>query len=290
MKKGIRVWLMENLNRFISRSWHILRYTIERFNETDAPQAAAAAAYYALFSLFPLLLVLITLGSVLIENARVQRQVINFAIQTVPVSQDFIRQNMANLLETRGPVGLIGLVGLLWAATGFFDTIAYQINLAWETSEGRNFLKRRLVALAIVGGLALLLIVSILSTAVLDLVGRLNLPITALLPIDPGWLEGYSRLLPIVLRFLTFLGLYRWVPNTTVAWRVALWGALVAALGWEASTIAFTWYVGSGLVQYELLYGSLGTVIAMMLWIYLGSLITLFGAHLSVAISRQYQL
>ena len=99
----------------------------------------------------------------------------------------------------------------------------------------------------------------------------------------------WAVLSSVVLRLFTFLalvGLYLWVPNTTVRWRDAFWGALVATLAGEIATKAFTWYLSSGFVQYELVYGSLATIVALMLWIYIGSLIILFGAHLSAAIAR----
>jgi membrane protein len=83
-----------------------------------------------------------------------------------------------------------------------------------------------------------------------------------------------------------FLSLYRWVPNTKVGWSGPLVGAFLAAFAWEVAASVFAWYLGSGLVQYELIYGSLGTVVALMLWIYIGSLITLFGAHLGAAVEQ----
>jgi membrane protein len=95
---------------------------------------------------------------------------------------------------------------------------------------------------------------------------------------------------PRVFTFFALWGLYRWVPNTEVKWSEALWGASVATLAWEIATNGFTWYLSSGIVQYELLYGSLGAIVALMLWIYIISLITLFGAHLSAAIARQTRI
>ncbi len=76
------------------------------------------------------------------------------------------------------------------------------------------------------------------------------------------------------------------MPNTEVKRRAAFWGALVAALAWEVAANGLAWYLKSGLVQYELVYGSLGAVVALMFWIYLSSWITLFGAHLSAAIAQ----
>jgi len=67
--------------------------------------------------------------------------------------------------------------------------------------------------------------------------------------------------------------------------------ALAAALAWELSTNGFTWLLSSGLVHYELVYGSLGAIIALLFWIYLISWILLFGAYLTAAIDEpaEYQ-
>jgi membrane protein len=83
-----------------------------------------------------------------------------------------------------------------------------------------------------------------------------------------------------------FLALYRWTPSAEVGWKGAIVGALIAALSWELVKGGFTWYVGSGMVRYELVYGSLGAVAALLFWIYISSTITLFGAHLSAAVGR----
>jgi membrane protein len=74
--------------------------------------------------------------------------------------------------------------------------------------------------------------------------------------------------------------------NTQVRCLAALWGALVAPLGRELITDAFGWYLGSGLARYELLYGSPGAIVALMLWIYLSSWVALFGAQMSAAVAR----
>jgi membrane protein len=99
-----------------------------------------------------------------------------------------------------------------------------------------------------------------------------------------------SRVIPWLFIFAMFLFLYRWVPNTEVTWSEANWGALVAASAWEAGRAGFAWYLSSGLAKYQLIYGSLGAVVALMLWIYLSGLITLFGAHLCATIAQHYRL
>jgi membrane protein len=82
--------------------------------------------------------------------------------------------------------------------------------------------------------------------------------------------------------------LYRYVPKHKIRWRGVLIGSALSAISWQAVTKIFTWVLAKGFLQYELVYGSLGTVVALMFWIYLISAITLFGAHLSVAIDNYW--
>jgi len=258
-----------------------------RFTDVRAAQATASIAYYAVFSLFPLLLVLIAGGSFVLESEQVQEQVLDFATEVFPVAQPLIARNIQRVLELRGTVSIVALVGLLWSATGVLTVLAYNINRAWPQASPRNFVKSRLVALGMFVGLVVLLALSSIAGTVLDVLARFHVPLWGGRAMDgtPLW----AVLSGVVLRlfaFLALVGLYRWVPNTTVRWREAFWGALVATLAGEIATKAFTWYLSSGFVQYELVYGSLATVVALMLWIYIGSLIVLFGAHLTAAVAR----
>jgi membrane protein len=87
--------------------------------------------------------------------------------------------------------------------------------------------------------------------------------------------------------FLAFLMLYHRVPALRVKWRSIFWGALIASLAWKGITAGFAWYLDSSFGQYQLVYGSLGAIVAFLFLIYIISLITLFGAHLSAAIENR---
>jgi membrane protein len=266
----------------------VLRRAIERFGKARAAQAAAAMAYYVVFSLFPLLLVLVAALGFFVADAQARQEVISFVGAAIPVSQGLISRNVQKVLEQRGAVGIVGLIGLLWSASGMFTVLAHNVNRAWSRAEPRSFLKSRLVGLAMVGTLVLLLGLSLISSAVLSLLPRLRVPLWGGITIYETVLwEILSRLIPWLFTFLLFFGMYRWLPNVKVERRAAFWGALATAIAWEVVKNGFVLYLGSGLVQYELVYGSLGTVVALMLWIYLGGWITLFGAHLSAAIAKE---
>ena len=288
--KGM-VRLYEQADERTGGSLGVLAVAVRRFNDTHASEAAASMAYYAFFSLFPFFLFLTAAGSVLLESDNAYRQVVAFASRLLPDSGQLIEMNLQQVLRLRGPVGIIGLAGLLWSAMSFFKILANQVNRAWPGAKPRDFLRQSLVALAMVGTLAGLLVLSLLSNGVANLLPRLPSPLLGDVPIydTPLWMI-LSGLIPWLFTFLMFLSLYRWVPNTAVKWRGALWGALIASLAWQLAIRGFAWYLGSSLGQYELVYGSLGSVVALLFWIYLSSLITLFGAHLSAAVARTRQL
>jgi membrane protein len=265
----------------------ILKDAIQQFGDTRASQAAAGMAYYALFSLFPLLLFLVAAGSFILESEQAYQQAVGLVTEAVPISRELIESNFQQVLRLRGPVGIVGLVGSLWSASGFFTTLASQINRAWPEADARNFLERRLVALGMVGSLAGLLALSLILSAVLDLLPQLQVPLGDGVSVyeTPLW-AVLSNVVPWLFTAFLFLGLYLWMPNTPVKRSAALGGALVAAVAWEVASNAFAWYLGSGLARYKIVYGSLGAVVALMLWIYISGWIILFGAHLSAAIAK----
>lgn len=279
--------LYERLNQLTGGTLGIFRRAFQSFGEADSSQAAASIAYYTVFSLFPLLLGLVAAGSFFLRSERAFQQVVDLVSRAIPVSQQLIRQNVRQVLEMRGSVGLIALVGLFWSASGAFGTLARNINGAWAGAEERGFVRQKLVAFAMIAAIAVLLILSVASTAALSLLPRIVIPLGEGVAVrDTTLWRWVGSLVPLLLNLSMFMALYMWVPNTDVPRSAALWAGLIAAVAWETAKRGFAWYLNSGLVQYELVYGSLGTVVALMFWIYLSSWIALFCAHLSAAIAR----
>ena len=251
-------------------------------------EAAASIAYYAFFSLFPLLIFLMAIGSSVFKSEEIKQQVLAFVAETLPDSQELVAENIEQALKLRGAVGIAGTVGLLWAASGVFNVVARSINRAWHGTAPRSFLKGRLVALAMVGVLVGLLVPSLFFSPAFGLLAQFRVPLSGGVAIyDTFVWTLLSRLIPWLLVFVVFQSLYRWLPRTKVKWSEAFWGALVAASAWEITKFGFGWFLTSGLVKHQLVYGSLGAVVALLYWIYLGSWIALFGAHLSAATARR---
>ena len=265
----------------------IIRDAIDSFGDARGSEAAASMAYYTLFSLFPLLLAFVAAGSYLLDRQQIFQQVVDLVSNAFPLSRSLIEENLRQVLKLRGAVGLIGLVVALWSASGVFAILARNINRAWTQEQLRGFLQSRVVALGMVGALAMLLIISLLLSTALNILSRLQVPLVNIESLygTPVW-TALADLVPWLFILLLFLALYRWVPSVEVKWSAAFWAALVVAVAWELAANAFAWYVGSGLARYRVVYGSLGTVVALLFWIYLSAWIIIFGAHLSAAVSR----
>ena len=274
-------------NRLSGGILGIIRDTIQSFSQARGSEAAASMAYYTLFSLFPLLLALVAAGSYLLDRQQVFQQVVDLVSNAFPISQNLIEENLMQVLRLRGAVGLIGLVVAIWSASGVFTILTRNINRAWTEAEPRGFLQNRLVALGMVGSLAVLLVISLLASTALNVLSRSQVSLLDIQSLygTAAW-TALSDVVPWLLIFVLFLALYRWVPNEEVPWKAAFWAALVVALAWEIVANVFAWYVSSGLAKYQIVYGSLGTVVALMFWIYLSSWVILFGAHLSAAVAR----
>ncbi len=264
--------------------------SVNSFVLAQGAEAAAGLAYYALFSIFPLMLFFVSLASSFLEDAAVQEIIIRFVQESVPVYfQDLIMGNLEEVLDSRGSMQLISMIGLLWAASAVFTVLTHNIDRAWRIAVERNFILGRLVGLGMIAAITVGLVsLWIISTTAVNLLPALEIPLwngESIQVYDTFVWRIFSRLIPWFLIFLALLNLYRWVPRTTVMWNEAAWGALLSATGWEIAQRGFGWYLTSGFARYQLVYGSLGAVIAFMLWLYALSLIVLYGAHLSAAVA-----
>jgi membrane protein len=273
----------EKTNQFSGNRLDILKTTFATFTDTHASQAAASLAYYAIFSLFPLLLVLVAGGSYVLDREEAYVIVTRLVQNALPVSTQIINENLSQVVEARDAVGIIGLLALLWSASGFFTVLALNINLAWPGAVQRSFLAKRLVGLGMIAGLVLLFILSVIMEGMTNLIPFSATDIASNADLDL-W-RMFSSLGSWLTIFLMYLALYRWVPTVPVRWEASLWSALTASLAWKLVTSGFSWYLQS-FGRYQLVYGSLGTIVAWLFLIFIMSLITLFGAHLSAAINQ----
>jgi len=283
MRKNLVSRAYDQINQFSGGTLEILKRTMNSLSRERAGQAAAGLAYYAFFSLFPLLLLLVVGSSFFFESDQASQQVVEFISQALPVSTTLLERNIAQVLELRGPVSAIGLISLLWSATSVFSALAHNINLAWPKSKERNFFHKRLMGLLMTSALLALFGLSVTVSSLNTLLSAWRIAIFGSVSETNLW-EILSQISSWILILLMFLALYRWVPTEDVGWKPAVWGALAATFLWQIATTAFTWFLRAGLGSYDLVYGSLAAVVALLILIYINAWVALFGAHLCAAI------
>lgn len=264
----------------------ILRYAVERFSDMRGVEGSASIAFFTIFGLPPLLIVLVSVASYYLEIPDIQDQITQVIREIVPIPPDLIIEFLEGILNQRGAVGIIGLIGLAWAGSGVLMSLTANINRAWPTAKIRNVVEKRLIAFIMIGTFILFIAASSILSTVAAFFSQFEIPLLNFSP-PVGTITDFVF---YALRFILFLALYFFVPKTKVKKRAAFWAAVFASIAWEITAYGFNWYFQSGLANYNFLYGSLGTLVALMFWIYLDCLILVFGAYFSAAIVNHDQI
>ena len=288
--KKIRTTIQSVFQRVNHRSGGVVDIILtagKGFDEQHGAEAAASISYYSLFSMFPLLLFLVSILGFFINKIGAPIEIAELITQAIPISRDLVYNNLIQILNARSLGGIIGIIGLMWAASSVFITVSRNINRAWSDASVRNVIQNRLVAFTMIVILLVLTGGWIASTILFSLVPKIVIPFFGEIDIFQTQTWNYlSNLIPLSLAFLILLGLYFWIPNTQVKWKEAFWGALIASIALNLATRVFTWLMSSGFATFDILYGSLGTALALLTWVYISALIVLIGAHLSSAIAQ----
>lgn len=264
----------------------VLVETAQRFGADECATRAAAIAYYALFSLFPLAIGLTALTSWVLEALAFEADFLALLVSYLPGAEELLRENVAKAIELRGPASIGAVVGLVWSARAVFAAMLAALNRAWDVAEPRPFLLRTLVQVGLVLAVALFFFLSVLTTTLLRLLLGVEVPHLGWRPFDNPLWQTLATLLPLAMSILSFLILYRFVPNAAVLWSDVWAGALLAAALFELAKSSFVWYT-QNLARFELVYGSLSAVVALLLWAYVSGLVLLLGAELSAAHGRR---
>ncbi len=257
----------------------------ERFAGSNCFLMAAAIAYYGVFSLFPLLLVSVAVVGFILPASQVHQQVEDLVRLYVPGSAEFLTENLRDLVRVRGQVGIVGVVALLWVSSAVFNAITRTMNEIWGTMHANPFWRTRLVGILMVLLLGALIVLSLGMTTAYQVVQTYESEMMQRWGVHPlidaiPW-QMAGRVLPIVITFTVFTVIYRFFPAEHLRFGDVWLGAAVATLAFEFAKAAFGAYLRSA-AHFQLIHGSLTTLIFLLLWIYIGTIILLFGAVFNV--------
>lgn len=266
--------------------YRFLREAVNEFLTDNCLHLAASISYYVLFCLFPLTLAAVSILGLLFGEKGVQEKVIT-ALSTFlpPVKEDFIKNAIEQVSQNWAATSAIAIGGLLWGGSAVFSALRKALNAAWGVKTPRPFHIERLMELGMMAGVALLLTISFGLTTAVSVVENLSDEAMGSFFSRAIFWDAVRMLLTGGLTFGTFLMLYKYVPNTKVRWADIWGGALLGAIAFEGAKYIYIWYV-SGHSDYEHIYGGISTVVALLVWVYMSSVILLFFAKLTSVYSR----
>ena len=274
---------------FLKHVFVVAHATIRRFSEEEGMHMAAGIAYYALFSVFPLALLFVSIFSYFIDADEVIRWTIDQFGEETAVSLDFLESTIEGAADIRGPIGILGIVGTILSSTLVFSAIMRSINRAWGLvgTGTRTFWRRKLWELGLLGGLASLFILSFLTASVFEVLReRAVVPGTDFaFSTDNAFGAFFLALVPFIVTTGILLLLYKFVPTTEVKWHDVWPASLVAAAAYWIANKLLSWYIGS-LGYYNAVYGSLTSVIVLLLWVYICANILIIGAAMSSVLAN----
>jgi membrane protein len=259
----------------------LLRQSIKEFSADNGTLLASSISFNLLFSLFPLALAVVFIAGSVTQSPNTQEQIIRAIGYLLPVSRQLIMNTISNVSAVRGAIGAVALIGLVWGGVSFFNSVRVSLNAAWGIRSPHRLLKGQLVNLIMMIGTAILLLLSVLITAMLSIVYEPGAPAggAGLLRSSLGT-RILANVVATALAFLVFLLLYRFIPSIRPKWKDVWIGAVVAAVAFEITKILFILYI-KNFTPYNLVYGSIGALIAFLMWTYLSALVFLLIAKIT---------
>jgi len=270
--------------RRIGRLWAIVWRAVAKYIETDGEQRAASFAYYALFSLLPLLVLLITIGSRFLGDWNQATNAV-FALVSQYVGGDLaasaeVRATVEGFMRSRLGSGLVSGVILLWCALRFFQALVQGVNRAWATND-YTWWRLPLKNLLMTSVLASALLIGLLAPAIVNGVEQYYRDHRSVFSFDMGlgnWLFWLARaLLPPLLLFYSLALFYKFAPQRKTTFREVWLEAILVTLALGGLQKLFVFYTGR-VTNFNVLYGTFGSVVALLMWIYFtGTLIIVGG-------------
>lgn len=260
---------------------------IGRMRDVDISGMGAQLAYFFLLSFFPLILFLVTLLPYL--NLNVQH-IFDFLQTIVPVEVFLLTQGtLTEILTTQGGGGLlsIGIIGTIWSASRGVNALIKTLNLAYDTEARPSIINRSWSLLFTVA-----LVIVILIALVLPIFGqKFAFSLFEYLGVEETFASFWKFIkwvLPPTLIFVILILMYWVVPNTNprVHFISVFPGAIFSTVSWVVLIYAFSYYVNH-FGNLTSTYGSIASVIVLMLWLYFTGMILIFGGLLNASMQRR---
>jgi membrane protein len=270
----------------------VLKRTFTEFKEDNLTDWAAALTYYGIVSIFPALIALVSILG-LIGPSATEPLLDNLGEFAPGPAHEILENALNGLTESRGPAGIlfvVGLAGAIWAASGYIGAFIRASNVIWDVEEGRPIW--RTIPLRLVVTIVMLVLLAASAFAVV-VTGSLADRVGKLLGIGSAAVTAWDIVkwpVLVLVVSLMFSILYHASPNVRQpAFRWLTAGGILAVVVWILASAAFGIYVAS-FGSYNKTYGSLGAIVVFLVWLWLTNVAILLGAELNAEIERGRQI
>jgi membrane protein len=258
------------------------------YNSNDLTYASSIA-FFALLSLFPFLLLSLSVLGTFTASDHDRAVVLDFVLRYFPRQFDFVTTQIDAFRQRTTVLGIGGSVVMIWAALGFFGSITTAVNYAWRVERQFGYWKHKLVSFLMLVAAAVLMVVGLLLLSARTVVQATWF--ASVLERSPrlGYFESVLVEWATTLIFISVVGLlFYFVPNARVRFKDVWPGAVVTGMLWRLALMGFGWYVRD-LSRFSV-HGSVAAVVVFLMWVYLSSVILLYGVEFTVAYARLRRL
>ncbi|HEX4086743.1 MAG TPA: YihY/virulence factor BrkB family protein [Chthoniobacteraceae bacterium] len=266
---------------FWHRLWRVLWLTVLRYSSIDGEQRAASFAYYAFFALFPLLLLLVSIGSYFYNPASAGDRVLRAVSTYVLVENDkhdMVTQTIRGVIKARRGVGSFAVLGLVWSSLRFFQALVRGVNRAWGTHE-YTWWRLPIQNLLLVALTASALLIGMAAPTVLE---RIEAVVHLQFPFATSIISFVRFLLPSLVLFYGFSMFYKLAPRRKTTFREIWQAAALVTVLIQLLQGAFLLYTRN-IAHFNAVYGAFGSVIAVLMWIYLSGSVIILGGCFSAS-------
>jgi len=281
-------WLdvRRRVQRSLKLAWRATGRGVVEFYNSNNLTFASSIAYYALLSLFPFVLMVLTLVSRLaVGRAGDEQALVHLVERALPSDFEFLSRQVAQLQQTPVPLTIVGVIVTIWASMGVFGAITSAVDHAWGTDKPYGYFKHKLMALLMMATAALVFAASVV------VIGAVQMADSQIFVSLESWLPWLPHLTGLVARYslapavIVAIGLiYYFAPNTQVRLRDVWYGAILAGLLWRLALAGFSWYLRD--FARLSVHGSVGAVVAFLVWVYLSAVILLYGVEVTAAYAK----
>jgi membrane protein len=266
---------------------------MKQFGADHCGVYAAGISYFALLSLFPLALFAVSVAGFIFTDPEDQEAVVDALLDLLPFEEegqarDEVEKIIDTIVQDRGALGIIGLVGVAWSASAMFGAMRAGLNRVFHAQKNRPYVIGKAFDLLLVLGFAVLLLLSVAATFAVTFAENVVSEYVTLAPLL-AWIEWtVYRLAPALVSFLIFTLLFKYIPARKVEMSYIVAGAFISAFLFEILKIGFALYV-QYFSNYTTAYGAIGFVIILLIFFYFSAQIVLVGAEFARSLEDMRQ-